>query len=237
MRSDSIRSMASAPGRVLFQIGHERAHPCPSAGEARRPSADWARNRRSNTRSAVRDMPRAKAKEAIVSTGWSESLAVAASELVAELGGREVGGVEHCVGRCTKRACQLALARDAVFRRTVRRERMPAAGLVIASDELRLRRNRDRGSPARSPGSNGSVRAARPVSKPRLRTSIPTATVSGTALALAMHKLLKQVRRQIVDDVPTHVLERVEHRRLARAGHAGDEQQARQSAALSTIRI
>ena len=68
---------------------------------------------------------------------------------------------------------------------------------------------------------------------------MPTAT--GTVwprLALAVDEVLEQRGRQIVDAVPAHVLERIEHGRLARAGHAGDEQQARQgwSAASATVR-
>ena len=60
-------------------------------------------------------MPRAKPNEAMVSTGWSAIAAVAPAQLVAELGGRQVGGVEHAVGGVAQRRGQLALAGDAVL--------------------------------------------------------------------------------------------------------------------------
>ena len=127
-------------------------------------------------------------------------------------------------------AVTAALAGDAVLGRPVGRERMAAAGLVIAADQLGagaveiedlgLRRRRSSGSmPGRASGS-----------KPRLRTSMPTATGTVRHSPLAVDEVLEQIDGQIVDDVPAHVLERVEDGRLARAGHAGDEQQARQSA-------
>ena len=45
----------------------------------------------------------------------------------------------------------------------------------------------------------------------------------------AVDEVVEQIDRQIVDRVPAHVLELVEHGRFARPGHAGDEQQARQA--------
>src|SRR6185503_6762293 len=49
-------------------------------------------------------------------------------------------------------------------------------------------------------------------------------------LLAAMNEVVKQVDGKVVDNVPAHVLERIEDGRLARPGHAGDEQQARQPA-------
>ena len=46
----------------------------------------------------------------------------------------------------------------------------------------------------------------------------------GCPLAAAMDELLQQIGRQIIDDVPAHVFECIEHGRLAGTGHAGDEQ-------------
>ncbi len=54
----------------------------------------------------------------------------------------------------------------------------------------------------------------------------------GSAQILAVDERLKKVSGKIVDDVPAHVLERVEDMRLSRAGHAGDEQESRQPARL-----
>ena len=65
---------------------------------------------------------------------------------------------------------------------------------------------------------------------------MPTATGAGAAFAAAVDESLEQVGGKVVDDVPAHVLERVEDGRFARAGHAGDEQQARQRAAPRAIR-
>ena len=65
-------------------------------------------------------------------------------------------------------------------------------------------------------------------SKPRLRTSIPTAT--GTVCRASRSPWTKP-RAMLSEDCrrsPSHILQRVEHRRLACAGHAVDEEQARQ---------
>src|SRR5687768_17146252 len=47
-------------------------------------------------------------------------------------------------------------------------------------------------------------------------------------LPLAVDELLEQSGGKVVDTVPPHVLQRVEHGRLAGAGHAGHQEQARQ---------
>ena len=49
------------------------------------------------------------------------------------------------------------------------------------------------------------------------------------ALAVIGDEAGEQIDGQVVDNLPAHILERVEDGRLARAGHAGDEQQARQA--------
>ena len=92
--------------------------------------------RMSNTRSAVRDMPRTKPNEAMVMTGWSTVPAIAPAQLVAQFGRGQVGGVEHDVGDLRKRRGHAAFARDAVLGRAVGRQRVAAAGLVIAADQF-----------------------------------------------------------------------------------------------------
>ena len=73
MRSASIRSIAPAPGRVLREIVADRVVERRSAARSSSTQCGLARKRMSNTRSAVRDTPRAKPNEAMVSTGWSAS--------------------------------------------------------------------------------------------------------------------------------------------------------------------
>ena len=58
---------------------------------------------------------------------------------------------------------------------------------------------------------------------------MPTAAGTVRHSAAALDEFLEKVGRQIVDDVPAHVLERIEDGRLARTGHTGDEQQARRA--------
>src|SRR4051812_14853084 len=70
--------------------------------------------------------------------GLVEVSAVAPPKLVAQLGGGEIGGVEHIVRRGAKREGEPAFARDAVFGRPVGSQRVQAASLVVAPNKLTL---------------------------------------------------------------------------------------------------
>ena len=183
----------------------------------------------SNTRSAVREMPRAKPNEAMVSTGWSRRR-------------RSAGEARRAARRASSRSCRARCRRRCAAARSSRARarcrprpggRAPAdggAGSRRSGGSARRPRSRDRGFPGSTPVDRADdAQAERSASKPRLRASMPTAI--GTLPASAGRRgrsRSSKATRQIVDAVPAHVLERVEHGRLARAGHAGDQQQARQ---------
>ena len=67
----------------------------------------------------MRDTPRAKPNEAMVSDRLVAVLAVAAAQLLAQLGGRQIGGVEDAVGGLRGAGGHAALAGDAVLGRAV----------------------------------------------------------------------------------------------------------------------
>src|SRR5690349_14900257 len=105
---------------------------------------------------------------------------------------------------------------------------MTAPGLVVAADQLaagavQVKNFRAHSLDRAHPGGE-TVRIEAPASnvhRDRRR--------SDAALATAVNEAVEQVCGKVVDDIPAHVLERVQDRRLARTGHAGDEQQARRA--------
>ena len=173
MRSASMRVDRFAPGRFV----PDRRAPARrrrSAAVARRPSAGWAgtasrrRGRRyARCRGRTQRMPR--------SGPAGLHPAIAQPKLIAELRRRQIGGVEHVVRGGAQREGQSALAGYSVLGRTIRGEGMQPAGFAVAPDQLRLPRNPDRGFPA-EPGDRIDQPCRASGSKPRLRTSMPTAT-------------------------------------------------------------
>src|SRR4029079_11278522 len=63
--------------------------------------------------------------------------AIAASQLIPQLDGLEVGGIEHDVSSIPKRRREVPLSGNSVLGGAVRRERMKAASLVVAPHQLR----------------------------------------------------------------------------------------------------
>ena len=52
-----------------------------------------------------------------------------------------------------------------------------------------------------------------------------------------MDEPVEQIGGKVIDHVPPHVFERIEDGRLARTGHAGDEQQARRAPPLRPLEL
>ncbi len=90
----------------------------------------------SSTRSALRGTPRAKPNDMIASVAPVSWIANRARNSCCERVRAAVGGVDQMIGGAAQRAEQLALLRDAVLGGAIERERVAAARLGEAADEL-----------------------------------------------------------------------------------------------------
>ena len=149
-------------------------------------------------------------------------------DLRRELVDVEVGGVDDDVGALADAPPGASRSSaDAVEDRAVALQRVraahrlePAHEHVVGGVEEHRRARWRRSRSACDDASGSSANRSRP------RTSTTTAT-RGSALAGELGEVEQRsqhLRRQVVDDVPAEVLERVRRRRAARAGHAGDDE-------------
>ena len=96
-------------------------------------------------------MPRAKPNETMVSTGWSTVAAVAAPQLLAQLGRGEVGGVEHAVGDLAQRRGRCRVRGRSRPRPGGRARAGGGGGSRRSGGSARPRRSRGRGFPGVTP--------------------------------------------------------------------------------------
>ena len=101
-RKRCARSSRPTPGRR--RDSRALRHLRRSVARSSSTQCGLGRKRTSNTRSAVREMPRAKPNEAMVRTGWSPRRRKRRRSSSRDVGGAEVGGVEHAVGGVAERA-------------------------------------------------------------------------------------------------------------------------------------
>src|SRR5579859_4911474 len=142
-----------------------------------------------------------------------------------------VGRVDQMVGSAAQWEQQLAFAGDAVLGRAVERHRMTPARFRETADELAARAIEEENA--------GIVAMAAQPLDPRddpLRVESARATVhhqgEGAVLTFVASRIgdveqaVEEDQRQIVDHLPADVLQRADGGALARARHAGHEEQA-----------
>ena len=152
------------------------------------------------------------------------------AHLLRQLVAGQVGGIDQPVRPATQRRQQFAFARNPVRGRAVKRQRMPSAGFGIAPLEFAARTVEEQRADVVAellaqmldPFDDAvRIEVARPCPDPERKRLARAFGAFGQGRA---EKAIEQQQRQVVDDLPAQVLERPQHGRLARAGHAGDEQ-------------
>ncbi len=186
----------------------------------------------SNTRSALRGSPRAKpndrtesvvmpspSPEKVVRTCWASSF------------DGKAGGVDQPVRPAAERREQLAFARDPVGHRPVLRERMPPPRLRIAPRQLLAAALEEQRSDI------VAVVLAKPLDAADDALGVESAGLRadpdrqrplvggiGALGQVGVEQAVEEEEGKVVDRLPAEILERAQHGGLARARHAGDEQ-------------
>ena len=182
----------------------------------------------SNTRSASGGIPRAKPKlVTVTSIPSSGAFGEAVADHLLQVARVERRGVDHRLGPAAQRFHQFALGADALDHRAALRQRMAAAGLVVAALEL------DAGAVEEQCG-DGQVGACGqflPARDDRVRIESAGARIEPdrerrtriAVCAFRSDKPVDEADREIVDRLPPEVFEHAQRRGLARARQPGHQ--------------